>query len=184
MMHVSFCPFGDACTKKGKRLGADLTSDMARQRIITHLMNSPYHALAQDDAESAASAADITTKDADDANESAAGGSGDGGHHGGRWSADDWNEWHAQRSGKGKGKGKGKSRSGPYHDEQPYAGRGTDEVAVHRHSPDFIARLATAIGRAEAGCRAASRMARQACAAFEDEANVLREALDQIRNIR
>ena len=179
-MHVAFCPFGDVCKKGGARLGKDVSSDRARQRIITHLMNSPYHNFNQDDAESAAAAADIMEEapahgddDTGAAEPPAAGGS--------RWTDAEWHDQRERSKGKGKGGKSWTSRSTPYPEVEPPS---LVLERASRPSPVDLARIATAISRAEAGARAASRMARQAFQAFEDEANVLREALDQLRTVR
>lgn len=184
-MHVSFCPFGDVCKKGGARLGKDVSSERARQRIATHLMNSPYHNLNQDDAEIAAGAADIMEEahsHGDD--DSGAGAAEPPAAAGNRWTDAEWHEWNAQRE-RSKGKGKGTkswtSRSTPYPEVDPPS---LVLERAPRPATVDLARIATAISRAEAGARAASRMARQAFQAFEDEANVLREALDQLRTVR
>ena len=69
--------------------------------------------------------------------------------------------------------------------EQPYPavpGRQSSIVQVRTNADTQRDKLIMSISKAEAGCRAASRMARQAFQAFEDEANVLREALEALRN--
>ncbi len=71
------------------------------------------------------------------------------------------------------------------HRSQPYPAvpAPQESIVQVRVPPETSQRdkLIMAISKAEAGCRAASRMARQAFQAFEDEANVLREALDSLR---
>lgn len=172
---VSFCPCSDQCNKGGKRLGWDETEDLARQRIVQHLMNSTYHQMEQIVAEDAAAVAELTAEVKDDeppaATAAKAKGKGKGWNAGSSsaWTDGDWQKkdgWQGSRR------------------EQPYPAVPRQSSIVQVRTADTTQRdkLIMSISKAEAGCRAASRMARQAFQAFEDEANVLREALEALRN--
>jgi hypothetical protein len=162
---VSFCPRGEECNKGHKRLGWDVSEDEARARISLHLQRSEKHYLSAEEADAAAVAAELMEEEK-------------------------WQEPPMQpaswKGGKAGGKGKGKEswsssswRSSPYQAEPEIPMqvrlRGNDPASQRE-------KIIAAISKAEAGTRAASRMARQAFQAFEDEANVLREALEAMRN--
>ena len=104
---------------------------------------------------------------------------------------------------KGKGKDKGKQQQrGSHGRSEPYSMTASDIVAVVRDavrdavqppsssSPTVATvypqvhpfdRVAAAVARSEAAARTAARMARQAAQAFEEEAHVLRDCLNTLR---
>ena len=172
MGFVSFCPLGGDCKKGGKRLGWDATESEARARISTHLRCSTHHELDEEVANEAAATADLVEEEKWIAPASDAG-KGKAGKGGSSWRSEDW------QSG-GWGTGSWSSRASPYPEPQ----QSSRELARPAAPMPMTSRekIIAAIARAEAGTRAASRMARQAFQAFEDEANVLREALDAMRN--
>ena len=156
---VSFCTHAYDCGRGGRRLGWDGQEDEARARIVHHLTASTKHNFTQEDAQTAADAAELQEE-----------------------------EWEVPvLTPPPKGKGKGKQwredvwptqRSAPYPDQQIVV------AAASTAFTDVVGRAVHAIARAEAGARASSRMARQAFQAFEDEANVLATALESLKNIR
>ena len=159
---VSFRPHAYDCGRGGRRLGWDETEDEARARIVRHLTASTKHSFIQEDAQTAADAAELQEE-----------------------------EWEVPvLTPPPKGKGKGKQwredvwpaqRSAPYPDQQIVV---AVSPAASAAFTDVVGRAVHAIAKAEAGARASSRMARQAFQAFEDEANALAHALDSLKNIR
>ena len=183
---ASFCPLSADCKKGGKRLGTDADAETARKRIVNHLMYSPYHSLAADEAEVQAQGADLLDEDVDDA----------------EWTNREdreWQSWSGADS-KGSGKSSGKSwRSQPYADKGSgkSSGKGSGKASSSHDSvsnehlqmqlanaaaaANIREQLITSAARCEAGTRAASRMARQAWMAFEEEANGLLALINELR---
>ena len=175
---VSFCPCNDQCKKGGKRLGWDETDEQARQRIVQHLTNSSYHLMDEMLAQGTALAAELFAEVEPDEPpvQEKVKGKGKGWNAGKQawsssssWSDGDWKQKDGWQD----------NRSQPY-PAVPVPAQSIVQVRTTA-DPSQRDKLIVAISKAEAGCRAASRMARQAFQAFEDEANVLREALDALR---
>ena len=107
IMYISFCPMGDQCGKKSKRLQSSPTEEEARQAVQWHLERSSYHQLGSDEAKDMAMSADIEVEEWDvEPEEKDKADKTDKG-----WKADQWRSGPYQQSWsepKGKGKGRGK----------------------------------------------------------------------------
>lgn len=174
---VSFCPCPDVCRKGGKRLGWDDSENNARWRISNHLQSSGYHLLSQDEADSLAASAELQHEDSPENSTGQfeyAPGRSDSSHG----KSEGKGTWRSEPYG-GKGKGKGHAIQWPER-----GGKGTgSEMVLQPPEPAtaMVARLITAISRAEAAARTSSRMARAAAAAFDEEASHLAQALSELR---
>lgn len=220
---VSFCPHGDLCGKKGKRLGWDEKEEDARARIANHLTSSTYHAFAQEEAEAAANAAELIEElyyekppnakaawiphEPPAAAEAKSKGRGRGSWGNNEWGSSGWRadpyarppaapppmattaevvrevllqeqqRLQAVTAVVDHGVGGGGIGGGGFGGGHMLANAGNRSHPLHE-------RLILSVSRAEAGARAASRMASQAYMAFNEEANALRECLDAIRGIQ
>ena len=178
-VYASFCPLSDDCKKGGKRLGTDGDPEAGRKRIVNHLMFSSYHQLPAEEAEAQAQVADLLVEDVDEA----------------EWNREqqEWQGWkgsgggkswrsqpYADSKGSGKSSGKGSGKASSSHDsvsnEQLHV-----QLANAAAAASIREQLITAAARCEAGTRAASRMARQAWMAFEEEANGLLSLINELR---
>lgn len=173
---ASYCPLGDVCSKRGKRLGTFLDEDAARLRIKDHLVTSSYHYMTEMEATDLANSCDTIEVVEEPVWQQQS------------WAtADDW-----RRSSPYESKGKGKSSKGN--------GKGGKQSAITltmppsfatapQHGMQIVATNATALHlrleqqaiRCETAARQAGRFARQAAAAFDEEATVLRDLVDEIR---
>jgi len=59
------CPFGEECSEGGKCLARCTTRNKAEQKIVSHLVGSPFHQWDEDAARQEAQGADISEWDAD-----------------------------------------------------------------------------------------------------------------------
>lgn len=190
-VYVAFCPLGEKCGRHGKRLGAFATRDDAISKTIHHLRNSVKHeAMDSDEAEALALAADYMEEEWDD-NQVAPptqvkpGKGSDGwGKGGGKSSGKDWGKgWQAD--GWDAGSWDKKSwREAPYPSQgQPSQGQPSQALVVHKMgaaaSSDF-AEAVQALTRAEVSARTASRVARAAALAFEEEATIIAGVLKKV----
>ena len=189
---------GEQCTWGNKRLGKFLTEQECRDRITNHLAGSDKHQLTVVEVQDLALAAVLETEDwpLEDEQEGK-GNQQRGGQQGNQQQKGGW--W--QDKGKGKDKGKQQQR-GSHGRSEPYSMTASDIVAVVRDavrdavqpsssSSATVAtvypqvhpfdRVAAAVARSEAAARTAARMARQAAQAFEEEAHVLRDCLNTLR---
>ena len=162
------CPHGDECKKRGQRLGSFTTSDAAREKVRVHLMQSSYHYMSEADALLESESAVINEEEVEAQNAE--------------------NDWVHKEQGKGKGKGQSWWKKDTWHERPaPYAKAAAEPSApsaavVIRAPPVNLATILSATSRAEAAARTAGRMARAAANAFEEEAHVLREAMDLLRS--
>ena len=161
-VYVCFCPVGKECKKGGGRLGAFPDELAARAKIVTHLMNSPFHAYDQGTAEGFAEGAELTEEEAPPEPD----------HKPlNKWG---WKEDKTWRAGpydasSGWGRGGGKGGTGGSSSSTALAMTGKDSSIV------------AAVARAEAAARTAARMAHAAASAFEAEASILRDSLDSLQ---
>lgn len=164
---VAFCPLGDTCAKKGRRLGAYDSFDQAREQVVWHLKMSSYHGLSDADADAASYGECIVEEQwPNEAAEHA--------------EQDDRGKGNKTRdySRKGKGKGYQSARPAPYHCErQPQQRSSEMEVLVAVPSAKGLTEVVAAIARSEAAARTAARMARAAAQAFDEEAAVMQVAM-------
>lgn len=182
MQFVAFCPLGDKCGKHGKRLGAFETKDEAINKVVHHLTHSANHDFIEH-----AEAFDLATNleypeeeaweeppEQQDKNTTKKGG-GKGIKKGGKqekggqgwsWGSEQWDA--AASSG---------WRSGPY----PAS---TAMVAATKpgHNMHALGESIAALTRAEASARTASRVARAAALAFEEEAAIMSTVLKKLQD--
>ena len=165
---AGFCPDGDTCSKKQKRLCLCETVEEVHEKVAWHLQCSTYHSLNEHDAKVLAATCHIEEQvyeqDAED--------------HCGKAGAKD---------GKGKGKAAPKGGKGwQYHSSSsraaPYEIQLRPQPVVHPHMAEVSAAVA-AIGRCEAAARTASRMARSAALAFDEESAIMAAAVTKLQHI-
>ena len=65
----TWCPLGDECSKHGAQLCKELTHQRCIDRLLSHLTNSPFHGLSQDEALDQILTATITEEDVEDVEE-------------------------------------------------------------------------------------------------------------------
>jgi hypothetical protein len=182
---VSFCPLGNLCSKGNSRLVTADSEQAARQAVYHHLTASSHHYMGDAEAQVQADSAELVLEEhAVDVDDGSKSGKGEKGEKG-------------DRGGKG---GKGDRRSAPYEGGWASSGWVTSSstaLAVNKgggkaaqqaqHVQAVVAlssnqtRLEQQAIRAEQAARQAARFARQASAAFEEEANALRDIVDDIR---
>ncbi len=183
--YVPFCPLADACNKGGRRLESFASEAEAREKVAWHLVNSTYHDMPQGEADEQAACCQVDQEEYEAKIPEATGGKGQ------------------QHSGKGgKGQQWGGGRSEPY---DRWSGRGQQQQQGSKLSNQALAQVAevvskvmtsssssagqlvvqrpnavlAAMTKAEASARTAGRMARMAAGAFEEEASVLRDAIEE-----
>ena len=185
--YAAFCPAGDECSKKGKRLCCCKTVEEAKAKVSWHLQTSSYHDMQKDLADSLAEDAPLEEVEYDDEppkdkkdipRGGMKGGKGSKNkgkqpqqqQHGQDWCRADWHsgEWSTSSS---------SNRPGPYDvavaPVQPHAAIGRGEVLE----------VLASIGRAEAASRTAARMARSAALAFEEENSIMTAAMAKIQKL-
>ena len=172
-----FCPLGDTCSKRGKRSGTFPDEESARLRIKDHLISSSYHYMTEMEATDLSNSCDTIEVVEEPV-----------------WQQQAWeqpaedNRRSSPYESKGKGKSsKGKSRGG----KQPAItlSMPSSFATAPQHCMQIVATNATALHlrleqqaiRCETAARQAGRFARQAAAAFDEEATVLRDLVDEIR---
>ena len=157
---VAFCPLGEECSWKGKRLGRFLTAQEARDKIKWHIWTSTNH----------------------DYDETAAGIEAD--------QAELVQEEDEEPQAKGKGKAgkatKGKANKHEHANKyEPYANNWYEPyaIAASPSAPSMgnHATVLQAMMRSEAAARTAARMSRAAAQGFDAEADVLANEISKLR---
>lgn len=177
LWYVGFCPLGDDCSKKGKRVCCCSSVDEVKAKISWHLQSSTYHVLTEEQALIMADTAQIDEIEYEvEVEEDGAKGKQNKGGGGGKVSkpkqtAWSWNTepWSSSSS----------SRSAPYTVVQVAANNAPDEAAMGR--AEALNSAIAAMGRAEAASRAAARMARSAAVAFEEENAIITAAMAKVQ---
>lgn len=169
-LFVCFCTRAYECSKGGKRLGAWADEAESRAKIVQHLMASTYHNLSQEEADADASSAELVEEE---------------------WPEEpqgkgDWGEAGNEKGWGGKGDKGGSQKGGKQWRHEPYGQPSSSRAMVAKPSRvqlpmDKMNAIITSISRAEAAARTAGRMASSAAHAFNEEAHVLRDALDMLR---
>ena len=180
VQYACFCPLGDACSKRGKRLGTFPDEESARTRIKEHLVSSSYHYMSEEDALDMSNSCDTIEVVEEPVWQQPA--------------SDDqsWSSWRPApyeskgkgKSSKGGGKAKGSGGGGKQQFASTMPGSFSAPLQVVPHAgsvPAVQLRLEQQAIRCEAAARQAARFARQAAAAFDEEAVVLRDLVDEIR---
>ena len=163
---VAFCPLGEQCSWKGKRLGRFLSDSDAREKIKWHLWASSNHEHDEAEAAMAAETADVMTEEDEE----------------------------PQAKGKGKAAKSSKAKVNKY---EPYKVDKTEAyqywdktektgsyaiVAATNPVPGTIGESIAALTRAEASARTASRVARAAALAFEEEAAIMATVVKKLQD--
>ena len=151
-------------------MGAFASEEEARNKLSGNLQYSTYHGLTAMEADGEAGEAELQEEEVDDADWGGHGDGGEGkggeGKGGKRWGKGEKGE---------KGGGKGWQRWEPYEASSSLATR-----PAPRTSMGNLGHVVAAISKAEAAARTAGRMASAAAHAFNEEAMVLRDALDAL----
>jgi hypothetical protein len=171
---VSYCPLGHVCGKGYRRLGSHMSEEEAREKVKWHLTSSANHGdILEEEAQQRANDMELETEEVDvpdeaarPAGKEASKGSGWGKGHGGgkRHGKGKWN-WDQADS----------SRFEPYQVALPPRPQPTIDLTAP------IAECIEALTRSESSARAASRVARQAAVAFDDEASILHMTLEKLQ---
>ena len=181
IQYAAFCPVGDVCGKKQSRLGYFETEHAAREKIYNHLVCSPFHNMDHDDAVVYADTSVLKEEPVDT----------------------NWKSWKQPAS---KWTAAPKKMANKQVDG-PYARKGnlTDDTvaaAVSKAVKDVLAssispssstavaiptisqtsRTMLAIAKSEQAARTAARMARSAAFAFDEEAAVLHDCLQEFKD--
>jgi hypothetical protein len=174
--YACFCPRAGDCRKGGKRLATAITEAEARQKIVHHLTTSSYHGLSEDEAVAEAASAELLLEEYAEEPPEPKGKGKKGGGGGWEWREHAWGEgWTEGNKGKGGGK-----RWEPYPTPVAQQALVPAQPCVQANL-DQLQTIMSAASRAESAARTAARMAKAAAAAFDEEAHVLREAVDLLR---
>ena len=155
---ASFCPSGDECGRKGKRLGTYRDEFKAREAIFNHLQNSPKHDWPSDQAQIAADGAELTLEE---------------------WPMDKtWQEAQAPAE------PRPKARVAPYQQQARDARSTSSQLTTPAPSDSQFAGIMLAASmKAEQAARASSRIACQAANAFDEEAENFASAARHFRQV-
>ena len=177
--YVAFCPIGEKCGRHGKRLGSFQSRDEAMAKTVHHLLNSANHEkMDTDEAEALAGNSEYPEEEWEEEPQKGKDGKGKGSKSIGKgkgWqSANSWEASSAWDS--------GSWRSGPYSTGHASSSQQL-AVAVSPGSSSDFAELVQALARAEASARTASKVARAAALAFDDEATIMASMLKKIKDV-
>ena len=178
------CPLGSQCKKGGANLCKKKTEEEARQHLINHLMVSPYHGLAQLEAEAHADQQEISSwEDVTSYNKSKA----------------DEADWAASRRRRG-GRGGGAAASAdPMYRAAPYmpplpavlgGGSGSDggitmvPLRADRviMTKEELKNISDSLRRAKTACQAAHMLCAKASRAFGEECQVIAQCEDVVNS--
>jgi len=194
--YVAFCPFSDDCGIGGKPLGSFRSEAEARGEVKWHLQQCTAHDVPEADAELASRIAALEEEEYEEKEQASSSGKGQDqaiSSGKGKEQASSSGKGKQQASSSGKGQvqaissGKGKQQRWNWQPQnwwrsEPYAQTSTQLVA--RSSSTTIEsrmRLEQQAIRCEAAARQAARLARSAAIAFEEEAQTIKELVDDIR---
>lgn len=161
--YVAFCPLGEQCSWKGKRLGRFLNDHEAREKIKWHLWTSSNHEHDEAEAGMAAEVAEVVTEEDEE----------------------------PQAKGKGKACKSYKAKPNKYEPYKTEAYQHWDKtektepyaiVATQKPMPGAVGESIAALTRAEASARTASRVARAAALAFEEEAAIMATVVKKLQD--
>ena len=181
--YVPYCPANDRCTKGWCRLGSHQTQEGAEQAIRNHLRNSQYHRCSDDEINDLMQAITVDTEEwplEAPAEEPGKGKGANDAHGKGKGGKD------AQATGKGKSS-KGGHRSQPYNEgknwqpQQPLPVVAMPPVPVQQQQ---LVTLVESLTKSATALRTASRFARQASAAFDEEASTIEISLRRLTGVQ
>ena len=173
--YAAFCPRGGDCKKGGKRLGTFRSEAQARQAMISHLMGSTYHLMSKTEAQSLADAADVDTEDYDE-----------------NWRDDaSWPSTSAPAGPSPSTPTQALANKAAFPQRpigQPPASSASFDQMVKKIKLEGqgyvnVAVLYASATKSEQAARASARIARQAAAAFDAEAEVFGAAVSELRQI-
>lgn len=177
--YVAFCPLGEKCGRHGKRLGAFPSKEEAIAKAVHHLLNSINHdKMDTDEAEALAGNAEYPEEEWEEEPQNQKGKDGKGkgsksiGKGKGWQSANSWEaspEWDGRHW-----------RGGPYSTGPASTSSQQLALAVSSDLPSDFADMVQALTRAESSARTASKVARAAALAFDDEATIMASMLSKI----
>ena len=183
VMFVPYCPRGDTCGKKGRRLGSYASEEEARSAIAWHLERSSYHNMDAAEAGEASQLADVDVEEwpeeeADDKGGATKGAEDKGGEKGSGGSGKGWRSQPYKDKGHWDNKGKGKGRLAIADSTSGGSSSSNSGIA---NLTAMQMRLEQQAARVEQAAKASARFAKQAGLAFEEEAANVRELIDDLR---
>ena len=176
-MYICFCPLGDTCGKKGKRIGSYRSEEEARDAVSLHLQRSSYHEMGPEEASSYAAAASLDVEEwpeTADPPQEQKGGKG-------------WRSSHPYKGyekGYEKGQGKQAGKEHIFDRTRALATPGQASSSSGGGAPVLMQmRLEAQAQKLEAAARAAVKFCRQAQLAFEEECANIRDVIEDLRKV-
>ena len=176
--YVAFCPLGDKCGRHGRRLGAFPSKEEAIAKTVHHLLNSINHdKMDTDEADALAGNSEYPEEEWEEEPQKGKDGKGKGSKSIGKGKG-----WHPANNWEASGAwDSGSWRSGPYSTGHASSSSQQLALAVSPGLPSDFADLVQALTRAESSARTASKVARAAALAFDDEATIMASMLGKIK---
>jgi len=191
--YAGFCPEGDLCSKKGRRVCLCESIPEVHEKIAWHLHSSTYHNHALEDAQNLASTCEIL-EEVYDGNDMSSDGTNFDSKGKGKQKSYDAKGSEGNQGPRSDFKGKASDgKGGKGYDRGWLAGprSSTSRAAPYEmvarappiiQQPEVHAALA-AISRCEAAARTAARMARAAALAFEEEGSIMTSAIGKLQRM-
>ena len=175
------CPLGDQCSKKGGILAKKLDQESAKAALKHHLKQSPYHELSEEDATIFTDSTEVETYMEDASS----------------WAKyqEDQADWYASRKRKAIGEGRpnpqakqlaigsraAASSSSSTSAVSQSGTRTTAEATIQVNGVQLVACI-DSLRRARTAAESAANLAAKASRAFNEEAAVIRQCEDVLRN--